>query len=170
VSRNSFLTMEMIGARELEAALRELGQDRLIRRTMRRALLKAAKPAAATAQRLAPGGVYSTGRMASKIKASTTLARRQRRGGHYRYDPNTAYVWIGSSPKGPGVLTEFGTGPRYTKEGAYRGAAPAQPFLRPAWEQHKYQILNDFSRELWVEVEKSAKRLARRTAKARAKA
>lgn len=56
MSRNSFLTMEMVGARELEAALRELGQDRLIRRTMRRALLKAAKPAAATAQRLAPGG------------------------------------------------------------------------------------------------------------------
>lgn len=170
MSRNSLITMELVGARELEGALRALGSDRLIRASLRRSLLKVSKPAAATAQRLAPGGRYSTGRMASKIKVSTTLARRQRRGGHYRFDPSTAYVWLGAAPKGPGVLTEFGTGPRYTKKGAFRGAAPAQPFLRPAWEQHKHQILTDFSRELWIDVAKAAKRLERRTAKARAKA
>lgn len=157
----------MKGVAELEAALYALGQDRLIKATLRRALLHAARPAALTAQRLAPGGQYSTGRMKSKIAVSSTLARRQRRGGGYRRDPSTAHVYIGAAPRGPGVLTEFGTGPRYHRRTRkFTGAAPAQPFMRPAWEQHKHQILKDFSRELWIQVEKSAKRLARRQAKA----
>lgn len=166
-SSNHFLTGQVEGIEELETALRKLGQDRLIRRTMRRGLLKVAQPAAATAARLAPKG--ETGMMAKKIRASTTLSRRQRRGGNYRYNPNVAYVWIGAGPRGPGVLNEFGTGPRYTKKGAFKGATPAQPFLRPAWEQHKGQILRDLKPEIWKEVEKSAKRLARRNAKKAAK-
>lgn len=161
---NSLIHMELVGARELEAALHALGQDRLIKATLRRALLRASKPAVATAQRLAP---KHTGRMSDKINVSSTLARRQRRGGGYRYNPSTAYVWLGSAPRGPGTLAEFGTGPRYHKRTRkFVGAAPAQPFLRPAWEQHKHQILDDFSRELWSQIEKSAKRLARRQAKA----
>lgn len=166
-SKNRFLTLEMEGVEDMETALRKLGQDRLIRRTMRRGLLKVTRPAAETAKRLAPK--TGTGKMAAKIRASTTLSRRQRRGGHYRFDPNVAYVWLGAGPRGPGVLTEFGTGPRYTKKGAFRGAAPAQPFLRPAWEQHKHQILKDLGPELWKEINKSAKRLARRQAKKAAK-
>lgn len=38
--------------------------------------------------------------------------------------------------------------------------------MRPAWEQHKNQILDDYADELWIQIEKSAKRLARRQAKA----
>mgnify|MGYP003612078337 CR=1 FL=1 len=49
--KNSLIHMELVGARELEAALHGLGQDRLIKATMRRALLKASQPAAATARR-----------------------------------------------------------------------------------------------------------------------
>lgn len=165
--KNGLIHMEMLGGRELEAALNALGQDRLIKATLKRALLKASKPAVATAQRLAP---KHTGRMAQKIAVSTTLSRRQRRGSGYRFDPNTAYVWIGSAPRGPGTLAEFGTGPRYQKKtGKFLGAMPAQPFMRPAWEQHKDQILADFSEELWVQIEKSAKRLARRSLKAAGK-
>lgn len=156
--------MEMLGGRELEAALYGLGQDRLIKATLKRALMKAAQPAAQTASRLAP---KETGRMAQNVQVSTTLARRQRRGGGYKYNPNTAYVWIGSAPRGPGTLQEFGTGPRYHKKTRrFTGATPAHPFMRPAWEQHKHQILEDFSRELWIQIDKSAKRLARRSLKA----
>lgn len=161
---NSLLTLEIKGARELEAALNALGQDRLIKSTNRRALLNAAKPAVATARRLAP---KDTGRMAEKIDVSSTLSRRQRRGGGYRRDPNTAHVFIGAAPKGPAVLDEFGTGPRYHKRSRkFVGQTPAQPFMRPAWEQHKTEILDDYARELWIQIEKSAKRLARRQAKA----
>ena len=162
--KTSLIHMEIKGARELEAALFGLGQDRLIKATLKRALLDASRPAVATAERLAP---KHTGRMATKIAVSTTLSRRQRRGGGYKVNPNTAYVWIGAAPRGPGVLAEFGTGPRYHKRTRkFVGAMPAQPFLRPAWEQHKDQILEDFSKALWIQIEKSAKRLARRQAKA----
>ena len=162
---NSMLMLEIRGGRELEAALNALGQDRLIKSTNRRALMNAAKPAVATARRLAPKG--SPARMAEKIDVSSTLSRRQRRGGGYRRDPNVAHVFIGAAPRGPAVLNEFGTGPRYHKRTRkFVGATPAQPFMRPAWEQHKHQILEDYGSELWVQIEKSAKRLARRQAKA----
>jgi HK97 gp10 family phage protein len=161
---NQFLMLEIKGAKELEAALNGLGQDRLIKSTSKRALLRVARPMAVTAQRNAP---THTGRMATKIAASTTLSRRQRRGGGYRTDANTAHVFVGTGPRGPGVLAEFGTGPRYTKKPRkFVGAMPAQPFMRPAWEQHKRQILDDYSGELWIQIEKSAKRLARRSLKA----
>lgn len=164
---NSLLSMDILGGRELEAALMGLGQDRLIKATMKRALLSATKPAVATAQRNAP---KFTGRMATKIAASTTLSRRQRRSGGYRSDPNTAQVFLGAAPRGPATLAEFGSGPRYQKKtGKYVGVMPAQPFMRPAWDQHKHQILDDFSRELWVQIDKSAKRLARRSLKAAGK-
>lgn len=168
MSNDTFISLEMLGLEDVENALRQLGQDRLIKNTNRRALRDAAMPAEATARRLAPGGPYSTGRMKSKVKVSTTLARRQRRGGKYRDDKNTAYVFIGAAPRGPGVLTEFGTGPRFTKSGAFRGAAPAQPFMRPAWEMHKRDILVSYSKQIWFQIERSAKRLARRQAKLQA--
>lgn len=168
MSSDKFISLEMQGLRDVESALRALGQDRLIKNTNRRALRDAAMPAEATARRLAPGGPYSTGRMAAKIKVSSTLARRQRRGGKYRDDKNTAHVFIGAAPRGPAVLTEFGTGPRFTKSGKFTGAAPAQPFMRPAWEMHKHGILQSYSKNIWIQIEKSAKRLARRQAKLQA--
>lgn len=165
--KNALIHMEIVGARELERALNALGQDRLIKATLKRALVDASKPAVSTAQRLA---AKHTGRMAAKVAVSTTLSRRQRRGQGYKHNPTTAYVWIGSAPRGPGTLTEFGTGPRFHRRSRkFVGAAPAQPFLRPAWEQHKEQILRDFSKQLWIQIEKSAKRLARRQAKAAAR-
>ena len=114
-----------------------------------------------------PMGRYGAHDDIEAFVQSHQLSRRQRRGGGYKVNPNTAYVWIGAAPRGPGVLAEFGTGPRYHKKTRkFVGAMPAQPFLRPAWEQHKDQILEDFSKALWIQIEKSAKRLARRQAKA----
>jgi hypothetical protein len=166
VSRNnSFLQFEIRGARELEAALRELGQDRLIKATMKRALKDAAEPAAADAQARAQALFHGSGRMASKIAVSTTLSKRQRRG-RGRSGPNEAQVYIGAGPRGPAVLMEFGTGPRRHKNGKSVGAVPAAPFMRPAWEAHKHQILDDFAKALWIQIEKSAKRLGRRQMKA----
>lgn len=166
--KGALLQMEIVGAKELEAALLALGQDRLIKATLKRGLLKAAQPAVRTAQGLAP---RRSGRMASKIAVSSTLSRRQRRAQGYGARTSTrggsATVYLGAAPRGPAVLDEFGTGPRFhRKTGKFVGATPAQPFMRPAWEQHKEQILRDFSRELWIQIEKSAERLARRQMKA----
>jgi hypothetical protein len=46
---------------------------------------------------------------------------------------------------------------------------PARPFMRPAWEAGKMRALGAFGRLLWVEIEKAAKRLARKQAKLEAK-
>lgn len=175
---NSFLALDIVGALELAQALRDLGTDRLIRATLKRALLKAAEPVAADARRRAPRGTSKDGHphMADKIAVSTTLSRRQRSGDQRGWNArgetsdNTARVYIGAAPRGPAVLAEFGTGPRHTKKGKGTGQMPAQPFMRPAWDAGGQKVLEEFIPMLWAEIERSAARLARRTAKAKAKA
>jgi hypothetical protein len=43
---------------------------------------------------------------------------------------------------------------------------PAQPFLRPAWDAGKRGVLNEFGRLLWAEIDKAAKRQARKALRA----
>lgn len=164
--------MDIVGAAELAQALRDLGTDRLIKATLKRALLKAGEPVAADARSRAPRSKREGGKphMADRITVSTTLSRRQRAGsaGYATHDTE-ARVYIGAAPRGPAVLQEFGTGVRHHKNGKSTGAVPAHPFMRPAWEAGKEKVLADFERMLWEQIEKSAERLARRTAKARAK-
>lgn len=168
--KSALLQMDIIGAEELEAALRELAREagsRTMNRTMERALMKAGQPVVDHARRLAPRG-KETGKphMADKIRISTSLSRRQRRlqGFGNRWH-GVAKVYIGAGPRGPAVLAEFGTGPRQWKTGKSTGSMPAQPFMRPAWEANKFKVLRDFSRILWVEIEKAAKRARRRKAR-----
>lgn len=162
--KNSLLELEIVGWRDLEKALKDLGSDKDIRLSLRRALNnKAAKQMLAYAQSLAP---KATGKMSRKLAISTTLSRRQRRERRQRGSAdNFAALYIGAGPTGPGVLDEFGTRPRRHKSGKSTGRAPAQPFMRPAWENFKDAILAEFTKELWVQIEKSAKRIARRQAK-----
>lgn len=153
--------MKFEGGAELAKALRDLGDSKAIKRAIGKALLLAAEPAAKDARARAP---RKTGRMAEDIDVSTTLSRRQRKGRRRSSDPTEQFVYIGASPVGPAVLEEFGTGPRRTKKGASRGSAPAKPFMRPAWEQHREQILRDFARYLWVTIQAEAERLAKKQA------
>lgn len=165
---NGLLRMKFEGFAELEAALRELGDAKAIKRSISKALLLAAEPAAREARARAP---RRSGRMAEGIDVSTTLSRRQKsgRGGHVaargHFDPFAVFVYIGAHPMGPAVIQEFGTQARHWKNGKSTGAVPAHPYMRPAWENHKFQILADFSRYLWVTIEAEAKRIARRQAK-----
>jgi HK97 gp10 family phage protein len=57
-----------------------------------------------------------------------------------------------------GHLVEFGTEPRYTKNGAFRGIGPAQPFMRPAWEAGRKKAEALAVKKLLEEVEKEARR------------
>ena len=68
-------------------------------------------------------------------------------------------------------LVEFGTGPRVQKTtGRYVGRAPAQPFLRPAWDENKAAVLKSLAAHLWTEITKSQARTAKAAARAAAKA
>lgn len=167
MSKATLLRIEFEGAAALEQALRDLGNSSAIKKAIRTALMEAAEPAAKMARSLAP---RRSGRMAEGVDVSTTLSRRQKRQRkNGRNDPFAVFVYIGARPTGPAVLAEFGTVERHWRNGKSTGAMPARPFMRPAWEAHKFQILADFAKYLWVTIEAEAKRIARRQARLIAK-
>lgn len=155
------VTMKLIGAKDLERALLAL-PERLQKSTIDRALLRVGAPIAADAK----GRVNRAGGkpdVADKIIVSKNLSRRQRRG--QTKEDGTRTIYIGVRPAPHAHLIEFGTGPRYTKAGAYRGSMPAAPFMRPAWDGGWRPALDDLGKILGEEIEKSARRLAKRQAK-----
>lgn len=153
---------KLIGARELEENLLAL-PERLARSTLDRALRQVAQPIADAAKARSPRNP-PTPDNADKIIVSKQLSRRQRRG-VTKEGRNVRIVYIGVRPSPIAHLIEFGSGPRYTKGGAYRGQMPAQPYMRPAWDGGWRRALDDFGTILGREIERSATRLARRNAK-----
>lgn len=175
VSRNNtLLQLDMVGVESLQAALLSLPSHLTRKRVLERSLLEEGEPIARDARRLAP---RDTGRMAEKIEVSTTLSRRQSRGAKPRVSKGGAVVYIGAGPRGPAVLAEFGTGPRYrwAHRGGFTGAMPATPFMRPAWERGWRTLLDRLGGRIWYELslaaerarKKQARELAREAAKVR---
>lgn len=86
-----------------------------------------------TAQRLAPkrtrvlsGGIIVITRSKTKRKAVAGVT----------YSRDAFY----------GVMQELGTGPRYTKKGAFRGTLPAHPHMRPAFDSEKERAVMEMGR------------------------
>lgn len=59
-----------------------------------------------------------------------------------------------------GLFFEFGTAERSTASGAGRGRITPHPFMRPAFEANKTKALDMIGKELGLNVEKQAARLA----------
>jgi hypothetical protein len=174
-SKAYLMRMEWDGAAGLESALRELGTDQNIRRTLKRAVLEALEPVAKSARSKAPrsarpvrvkGHTIDQGTYAESIDVGVTLSRRQ--AGTSTVAPNTptsAAAFVGPKPQGPGVLEEFGTTQRHWRNGKSTGSAPAHPHMRPAWDENKAGVLELLGEMLWVQIAATAKRLAARQAK-----
>lgn len=150
------------GLRELERSLRELPKA-TARNVLRRVLIKRAEPMAETMRALVPDDPATPetkdlkGSIGVGIKLSKRQAKLHRK--EHKDDKQFAEVFVGAGPKPHAHLQEFGTAHH----------AP-QPFVRPAWDQHKGEILDGLKDDLWKEVEKAAKRLAAKAARiARAK-
>lgn len=47
-------------------------------------------------------------------------------------------------------LAEFGTQRRYTRGGAYRGIAPAQPFIMPAFSGERQRLMDILGGGRWL--------------------
>lgn len=162
--RRPLITMDFPGADALEKALRDLGTDAEVRRTLGASMMEAAEP---MARAMRDKAARLSGEMAEGIDVAKTLSRRQRR----QSDRNIAEgksavtVFVGPKASGPAVLVEFGTQERRTKGGASRGRMPAQPFARPGFEETKFTVIDRFGKLLWIQIEKAAKRIARRQAK-----
>jgi len=52
-------------------------------------------------------------------------------------------------------LVEYGTAERYTKSGAYRGYAPAQPFISPLADREMPGMLSRIIDAIWKHIDKN---------------
>jgi len=169
-------SVKLEGAREMELALHELGMA--ARRTLRAALKKAAEPVRDALRDAAPRSDQGSFMGPVKHAADTMMIAAERaRGGAASVDLGAGFsllagelsglsLGFGKSSKGDAAVA---VGP--SKEGFYlffhefgTKHMPARPWARPAWERTKFKALDVFQREIWKEIEKTAKRLARQAA------
>lgn len=150
------------GLREIDAALGQLGKA-TGRNVMRRVAVKRLEPMAEEARRLAPDNPATGGDdLKASIAVSTRLAgyaRRLNRRSKSEAEAHMGPAGDGAKKAPPqGTFQEFGTVHH----------AP-QPFMRPAWDGGKEQLLDGIKDDLWAEIEKAAARQARKAARLAAK-
>lgn len=143
--------IKLTGFKPAEKALAELpkatGQS-VLTRVGKRAL----EPMRAKAESLAPVDQ-------GELKKSIAISKRRTRRVKKDAEPKRGVALAMGPSSGKGVLNyaaleEFGT-----------VNAPAQPFMRPAWDSEAEPALETIKAELWDEIDKSAKRHARKQAK-----
>lgn len=149
------LVNDVLGVEETLAALRDFPKA-TGRNTLRRALLKAAHPVVVAARSYAPDDP-KTGPpdLKRSIDVSTQLTQRAKRTAPKETEVE---VYVGPTRQvGRAVLNYAAT----VEFGTFR-AAP-HPYMRPAWDRTKGLVMTIFARELTVEYEAAAARLARKT-------
>lgn len=139
------------GLRELENALKELPKA-TGRHVLRRTLLKAGQPIAASAASRAP---RLRGSLQMSITTGTKLSRRQR---SLHKKQSQVEVFVGAGALVQAITQEFGTRNH-----------PPQPFMRPAWDTGQARALASIRDDLAAEIEKARQRLARKAARVSAK-
>lgn len=162
--------MRIEGLEDLEKNLERLSKS-AGKGVLRRSLRKAAEPMADIMRSKAP---KKTGALAQSIAISSKLNKRQS-GIHrkmFKDDRQAVELFLGPA-YGPGKgnhghLLEFGTKPHFNKGlfagSRHPGTAP-QPFVRPAWDQDRADMLDRLSKILWEELDKSMARAERKAAK-----
>lgn len=137
------------GLRDLDRALGELPRQ-TGKRVVVKVLKNAGGPIAEAGATNAPLG--PTGNLKASYGVGTKLTRRQSKLNR-KQSPVEVYV----GPNDPAAIqTEFGNEHQ-----------EAEPHLRPAWDAGKEKALDDIKTGLWDEIQKAAKRLARKAAKGR---
>ncbi|MFC0246794.1 HK97-gp10 family putative phage morphogenesis protein [Falsochrobactrum ovis] len=150
------VTIKIEGLKELDQALGELPRA-TGKNVLRRVIREAAEPMARAARAKAP---WDEGHLRESIDVSTRLSRRQA-GIHRRMfnsDRASVEMFVGPGTHPQGHLREFGS-----------DGHPPHPFMRPAWDAEKRPTLDRIANSLWMEIDKAAKRLARKAARQAAK-
>lgn len=144
------------GLRELDRALGELPKA-TGKNVLRRVLREVAQPIADMAEGLAP---RDTGQLQRSIGVGTKLTRRQSKlhKKMFKDDKASVEMFVGAGGVPQAHLREFG-GDRH----------PPQAFMRPAWDANQGKALETIKSSLWTEIEKAARRLAKKAAKLAAK-
>ena len=145
------------GLKELEAALKRL-PPAVGKRFLRATLRKMGQPIAQDAKAKAP---RDDGTLQDSIGVGTRLTRRQKslHRKMFRNDKASAEVFVGAGGVPQAHIKEFGS-----------ITNAAQPFLRPAWDAHKGQLVEQMKTELWGQIDKRSKREARKAARLAKKA
>jgi len=144
------VTVKIKGLKELDRALGNLPKA-TGKNVLRRVLKEAGEPIARAARDRAPRHDLH---LYESIDVSTKLNPRQRSLHKDQSSPTFQEMFVGTNNPA-GVQQEFGN----ERHGA-------QPFMRPAWDATKNQALHIIEHLLWTEIEKAAKRQARKAAKA----
>jgi len=151
VVSDKMTTVKIEGLSELKDALEELSKA-TARNVQKRALIEAAGPLEADAERLAP---FRKGTLKRSITISPKLSSRQR-----SLHKPTAKVemFVGPGSLVQAITSEFGTS----------HSAP-RPFMRPAWDKNKKPMLLSIRDFLAEQIEKARQRAARKAARILAK-
>lgn len=137
-------TVKVIGLKELDDALSQFTPTK--RRAIGRvALDNAGEITAKAARALVP---VDSGGLRESIDVSGTLTRAQK-SEHTKQAEQERFIGPDGRPQGH--LREFGG-----------DGNPPQPFMRPAWDQTKDQVLDRIGDELWVGIEKAVTSAARK--------
>jgi HK97 gp10 family phage protein len=151
------VAIKLEGFKELDRALGQLPKA-TAKNVLKRTLNKAADPIDQDASAAAP---VLTGGLQRSVITGTRLTRSQRTGGasltaggFRSASKNYVEVHVGTSLS-RGLFTEFGT----FKD-------PPQAWFRGAWEQTKGQALDIIKSELGTEIERAAKRYAKKLGRA----
>lgn len=148
--------LKLSGFKEMDLVLRQLGTV-TAKRVGDRAMKKALAPVAAAANGMLPKGM-------EPVIVSSRLNKSQAREFRPERSDNVRTMFVGS-PSALAHLEEFGTGPRFHKSGKFTGAMPARPFMRPAWDSTKAEVLARLGADLAREIEKAVGRKAKARAK-----
>lgn len=147
------MTVRVEGLKEVKEVLRTL-PDATARNVMRRVLRKRGEPVAAAAQMLAP---RLKGKLAGRIQVTSKLSPRQKKI-HVKRNPDDVEIFVGAPPWAHAHILEYGN----------EEISP-RPYMRPAWDATKLQVLAGVRSDMWAEIEKAVKRIARKLARQAAK-
>lgn len=142
------VTVKIEGLSELKAAIEQLPKA-VGKSVMRKVLMARAKTIAAAAKSLAP---VNSGELRDSIIASTKLSKRQKR--EAKETGSYVEVYAGAGPLPHAHLVEFGSVHN----------AP-EPFMRPAWDGAKGELLDTIKEDLWSEIQKAVDKPARKAAR-----
>lgn len=144
---------EFQGGTELRIALQQLinatGKTTQAKAAIRRTLTIAGKITQGAAQANAP---RLTGALQTSINVGTKLTKRQARIAR-KAGKDDVEVYVGTADPAA-IPQEFGT----FKEGA-------QPFMGPAWDATQDKVLDKIATESWNQIEKTARRVAKKAAR-----
>ena len=167
------------GLREVQKALRELPKKSTRRNVLKRVGMRRMEAVAKAARALVPvdqGNLRESISVGTRAKGGTAgqaaFHETLKEGGSRSAASAAARAAQRADPTGRDVQVFVGPAGR-------RGAPPhahmiefgtkdfgPEPYMRPAWDREKHGVLRGIENDLWAEIQRAAKRAARKAARA----